>query len=153
MLSNFFLFDQRLEFLGDAVLDYLITSYLYSGYPDLKPGQLTDLKSMTVNNISFAHTAVSLSLHKYLIQDSDGLMEAIENFQASVYSPVSEEDIVNVPGCPKVCLQLIKTLFFMHILFNDSDYYCVTHERFCICPRMLCIVNAHGRHMSRYQRP
>ncbi|KAI5381582.1 hypothetical protein KIW84_UN0611 [Lathyrus oleraceus] len=36
---------QRLEFLGDAVLDYLITSYLYSAYPKLKPGQLTDLRS------------------------------------------------------------------------------------------------------------
>ncbi|XXG64625.1 hypothetical protein AAC387_Pa05g2523 [Persea americana] len=41
---------QRLEFLGDAVLDYLITSYLYSVYPDLKPGQLTDLSES--NNLS-----------------------------------------------------------------------------------------------------
>ncbi|KAI5320704.1 hypothetical protein L3X38_040412 [Prunus dulcis] len=47
-----------LEFLGDAVLDYLITSYLYSVYPKLKPGQLTDLRSVSVNNKAFANVAV-----------------------------------------------------------------------------------------------
>ncbi|MCD9559831.1 endoribonuclease Dicer [Datura stramonium] len=48
---------QELEFLGDAVLDYLITSYLYSVYPNLKPGQLTDLRSVSVNNNTFAVVA------------------------------------------------------------------------------------------------
>ncbi|CAA7398025.1 unnamed protein product [Spirodela intermedia] len=116
---------QRLEFLGDAVLDYLITSYLYSGYPDLKPGQLTDLKSMTVNNISFAHTAISLSLHKYLIQDSDGLMEAIEKFQTSVNSPVSAEGIINEPGCPKVLGDLVESCIGSVLLDSGFDLNCV----------------------------
>ncbi|XLU30067.1 hypothetical protein S245_066133, partial [Arachis hypogaea] len=48
----------RLEFSGDAVLDFLITSYLYSAYPKLKRGQLTDLRSLSVNNKSFACVAV-----------------------------------------------------------------------------------------------
>ncbi|CAA6661652.1 unnamed protein product [Spirodela intermedia] len=116
---------QRLEFLGDAVLDYLITSYLYSGYPDLKEGQLTDLKSMTVNNISFAHTAISLSLHKYLIQDSDGLMEAIEKFQTSVNSPVSEKGIINEPGCPKVLGDLVESCIGSVLLDSGFDLNCV----------------------------
>ncbi|XP_052184122.1 endoribonuclease Dicer homolog 2-like isoform X2 [Diospyros lotus] len=34
---------QRLEFLGDSVLDYLITLHLYQKYPGLSPGLLTDL--------------------------------------------------------------------------------------------------------------
>ncbi|GJN27074.1 hypothetical protein PR202_gb15060 [Eleusine coracana subsp. coracana] len=57
---------QRMEFLGDAVLEYLMTSYLYSTYPDLKPGQITDLKSLAVNNNSFAYVAVKKSIHKFL---------------------------------------------------------------------------------------
>ncbi|XLU54497.1 hypothetical protein S245_049145, partial [Arachis hypogaea] len=49
---------QRLEFPRDVVLDFFITSYLYSAYPKLKPGQLTDLRSFSVNNKPFACVAV-----------------------------------------------------------------------------------------------
>ncbi|KAI5446796.1 hypothetical protein KIW84_014585, partial [Lathyrus oleraceus] len=34
---------QRLEYLGDSVLDYLITMHLYKEYPGMSPGQLTDM--------------------------------------------------------------------------------------------------------------
>ncbi|KAI0495172.1 hypothetical protein KFK09_025322 [Dendrobium nobile] len=49
---------QKLEFLGDSVLEYLMTSYLFSVYPDLKPSQITDLRSIAVSNNSFAFIAV-----------------------------------------------------------------------------------------------
>ncbi|KAG6760040.1 hypothetical protein POTOM_036539 [Populus tomentosa] len=45
---------QRLEFLGDAVLDYLITMHLYKEYPGMSPGLLTDLRSASVNNDCYA---------------------------------------------------------------------------------------------------
>lgn len=35
---------QRLEFLGDAVLDYLVTGIIFSSDNNYKPGQLTDLR-------------------------------------------------------------------------------------------------------------
>ncbi|KEH20231.1 endoribonuclease dicer-like protein [Medicago truncatula] len=41
---------QRLEYLGDSVLDYLITTHLYNEYPGMTPGQLTDMRSASVNN-------------------------------------------------------------------------------------------------------
>ncbi|QHO08484.1 putative ubiquitin-conjugating enzyme E2 [Arachis hypogaea] len=53
----------RLEFPRDVVLDFFITSYLYSAYPKLKPGQLTDLRSFSVNNKPFACVAVDHRQH------------------------------------------------------------------------------------------
>ena len=41
---------QRLEFLGDSVLDFLITRSLYEENSASKPGELTDRRSVVVNN-------------------------------------------------------------------------------------------------------
>uniref|UniRef100_A0A1D1YWK0 Endoribonuclease Dicer 4 n=4 Tax=Anthurium amnicola TaxID=1678845 RepID=A0A1D1YWK0_9ARAE len=112
---------QRLEFLGDAVLEYLITSYLYSVYPDLKPGQLTDLRSITVNNVSFAHIAVSLSFHKYLIKDSNSLTEAIEKFERYVYAPESEKDLIEELSCPKVLGDIVESCIGAILLDSRFD--------------------------------
>jgi len=58
---------QRLEFLGDAVLDYLITSYLFKDKRQHSPGALTDLRSALVNNTIFASLAVRNNFHKYFL--------------------------------------------------------------------------------------
>ncbi|KAF5182541.1 Dicer-like protein, partial [Thalictrum thalictroides] len=100
---------QRLEFLGDAVLDYLITSYLFSVYPKLKPGQLTDLRSVTVNNNAFARVAVCRSLHTYLISDSEALSEAVQKFVALSHTSPAEKDMVERPTCPKALGDLVES--------------------------------------------
>jgi len=93
---------QRLEFLGDAVLDYLITSYLYSAYPKLKPGQLTDLRSLSVNNKAFACVAVDHSFHEFLLCDSSALTGAIKKYADYIRRPVSDRDKNGGPISPKV---------------------------------------------------
>ncbi|URE34706.1 hypothetical protein MUK42_13295 [Musa troglodytarum] len=100
---------QKLEFLGDAVLEYLITSYLYSVFPELKPGQITDLRSITVNNNSFANVAVWLSLHKYLMKDARSLDEAINKFESFVPLPDLEKDLIEEPACPKVLGDIVES--------------------------------------------
>lgn len=57
---------ERLEFIGDAVLDYLVTMYIYEYGNNLNPGELTDLRSALVNNETFAAFTVRLDLHKSL---------------------------------------------------------------------------------------
>lgn len=42
-------YNERLEFLGDAVLDTIVADYLYSFYPDEQEGSLTKLKAKIVN--------------------------------------------------------------------------------------------------------
>jgi len=76
---------QRLEFLGDAVLDFLVTAHIFHapriGLPKLTPGELTDLRSALVNNITFASLAVRYGLHKYLLTVSSQLQDSINLFE------------------------------------------------------------------------
>ncbi|XP_034941920.1 endoribonuclease Dcr-1 [Chelonus insularis] len=71
---------QRLEFLGDAVLDYLITRHLYEDLRQHSPGALTDLRSALVNNTIFASLAVRCGFHKYFRHLSPGLNVVIDRF-------------------------------------------------------------------------
>ncbi|KAJ8045308.1 Endoribonuclease Dicer [Holothuria leucospilota] len=75
---------QRLEFLGDAILDYLITKHLYDHYRNLSPGALTDLRSALVNNTIFASLAVKYGFHQFFLSLSPDLFRVIGNFVAYV---------------------------------------------------------------------
>ncbi|KAH8873712.1 Endoribonuclease Dcr-1 [Schistosoma japonicum] len=71
---------QRLEFLGDAVLDYVITRFLYEDSKQHSPGILTDLRSALVNNNIFAALAVRIGLHRYFRASSPQLLHTIDVF-------------------------------------------------------------------------
>ncbi|XP_062091269.1 endoribonuclease Dicer homolog 1 [Humulus lupulus] len=71
---------QRLEFVGDAVLDHLITKHLFFTYTNLPPGRLTDLRAAAVNNENFARVAVRRNLHVHLRHGSSALEKQIRDF-------------------------------------------------------------------------
>ncbi|KAL3819351.1 hypothetical protein ACJIZ3_005256 [Penstemon smallii] len=75
---------QRLEFVGDAVLDHLITRHLFFTYTDLPPGRLTDLRAAAVNNENFARVAVKHNLHAHLRHGSSSLEKQIRDFVKEV---------------------------------------------------------------------
>jgi ribonuclease-3 len=54
--------NERLEFLGDAVLDFLVGSWLYHRYPEMAEGKLTRLRSALVGTRQLAGFARSLDL-------------------------------------------------------------------------------------------
>ncbi len=54
--------NQRLEFLGDAVLDFLVAAWLYRHYPDFPEGPLTRLRATLVCTDTLASLAVELGL-------------------------------------------------------------------------------------------
>lgn len=58
--------NERLEFLGDSILSFVVSSYIYKQYPDLKEGELTNLRSALTNTIHLYQVAKSLELGKYL---------------------------------------------------------------------------------------
>lgn len=71
---------QQLEFLGDAVLDFLITAYIFERCPDMDPGTLTDLRSALVNNVTLACLCVRYNIHVYILSQNAELSESIANF-------------------------------------------------------------------------
>jgi ribonuclease-3 len=54
--------NQRLEFLGDAVLDFLVGEYLYLHYPGYPEGDLTKMRAAVVNEATLARVARQLDL-------------------------------------------------------------------------------------------
>ncbi|MEK9987767.1 MAG: ribonuclease III [Aquiluna sp.] len=58
--------NERLEFLGDSVLGYLVASHIYSVNPDLSEGELTKLKNGVVSAQALAVAANRIDLGKYL---------------------------------------------------------------------------------------
>ena len=75
---------QRLEFLGDAILDYLVTCQIYSSDSLCQPGHMTELRSAVVCNIQLAELAVSLELHKSLLHHSPSLFTSIRTYVAAL---------------------------------------------------------------------
>lgn len=61
MISN-----ERLEFLGDAVLEFIVSSYLFLEYPELNEGILTSIRSAAVKTETLAETASKIKLGDYL---------------------------------------------------------------------------------------
>ncbi|MDZ7369916.1 MAG: ribonuclease III [candidate division KSB1 bacterium] len=59
--------NERLEFLGDAVLGFLITDYLYREYPDEAEGTLTNYKSLLVSGTTLSEFASELKLGDFIL--------------------------------------------------------------------------------------
>lgn len=58
--------NERLEFLGDAVLEYVVSDFLYQKYPDKNEGFLTALRANIVNTINLSVVAKNLNLGREL---------------------------------------------------------------------------------------
>ena len=58
--------NERLEFLGDCVLNFVTGDFLYEYFPNKNEGDLTTLRAAMVNEAQVAEFAVALDLAKYL---------------------------------------------------------------------------------------
>jgi ribonuclease-3 len=88
--------NERLEFLGDAVLDLIVAEHLYRSHPDLAEGELTKVKAVAVSEPVLAAVARALDLGPYLVlargeeqtggrTRSSTLADAVEAIIAAVY--------------------------------------------------------------------
>jgi len=88
--------NERLEFLGDAVLGLVVTDHLFRTYPDLPEGELAKVRASVVNSEALAEVASGLSLGEALLlgkgEDSSGgrekpsiLADAMEAVFGAVY--------------------------------------------------------------------
>lgn len=80
--------NERLEFLGDSVLELIVSEYLYRQYPDIDEGTLTQLKIMSVNNVHLQSVALNLGLDEQLFIGK-GLYN-VENRGVKMYADVVE---------------------------------------------------------------
>ncbi len=59
--------NERLEFLGDAVLELVVTSFLFQKFPDRTEGDLTSYRSALVNTHSLSKVALHIGIDEYLL--------------------------------------------------------------------------------------
>lgn len=59
--------NERLEFLGDAVLELISTHFLYAKYPERNEGELTAYRAALVNAVTLSDVAASVGMNDYLL--------------------------------------------------------------------------------------
>jgi len=95
--------NERLEFLGDAVLEFIVSKELYSKFPDQEEGYLTALRANIVNTTSLAEIAKKLDLGSILFlsrgeEESGGrtntslLADTVEAIIGAIYIDLGIED-------------------------------------------------------------
>ena len=95
--------NERLEFLGDAVLEIIVTEHLFFNFPEKKEGELTNFRASLVNTKMLASVAEELELEKFLYlskgesQDSNTkarksiLANAVEAIVGAIYLDKGKE--------------------------------------------------------------
>lgn len=71
--------NERLEFLGDSVLELAVNEHLYSIYPDYREGKLTQIRSLVVSKVYLSNKARSLGLGEYLLLSREEVLSGGRN--------------------------------------------------------------------------
>lgn len=112
---------QRLEFLGDAVLGFMIVDRIFQRHPSLDPSQLTSIREFAVSNVLFGRVVLQLGLHKYLWHQSETLGRDIDLSEKLLREEADGEDVFENSIMPKVLGDLLESLF--GAIFVDQDMY------------------------------
>lgn len=118
---------QRLEFLGDAWLDFYIVQRIFSLHPDLSPGELTALKGLLASNATLSALGVKLGLHKYVASNSQVLVETINAYAEALEALQVEEGEqywTNLPSTlvtPKALADVVEASFASIVVDSGFD--------------------------------
>ena len=150
--------NERLEFLGDAVLDLLIGEYLYKKLPKSNEGDLTKLRASMVNEASFATLARAINLGDYLFVSNGEiknkgkekpsiLSDALEALFGAIYLDS------NIDNAKKIIYALIQKVYKNanpQILFKDYKTLLqeLTQSIFGLIPEYI-LINSSGPDHSK----
>jgi ribonuclease III len=116
--------NERMEFLGDSVLNCLVTEHLYRLYPDKSEGQLSKIKSLIVSRKILGEIALSIELGNYLIFGNSEMKSGGLQRQ-SILSNAFEAVLgaIYLDGGLEVSREFLRRFLFCRIdsFVNDSD--------------------------------
>ncbi|XAR55351.1 Ribonuclease III [Bertholletia excelsa] len=108
---------ERLEYVGDSVLNLLIAKEHFFSYPDLMPGKLTRLRAANVDKEKLARVAAKHGLHKYLRHKKPLLDGQIKEFQEAIEEyPLHSNGLIDAP---KVLADMVESI--IAAIFVDCD--------------------------------
>lgn len=114
---------ERLEFLGDAVLGSIISSYLYVHYPNANEGYMTQLKSKIVNRKNLNQLGEELGLLDFVKNGKNTVLG--ENIYGNLLEALVGAIFLdtNYEFCQKIVLEKILTPMKIHQLENKVGSY------------------------------
>ena len=123
--------NERLEYLGDAVLDAILSDYLFEKFPEANEGFLTKIRSRIVNRDVLNQLAVSMGINKILISKVNSF-----HLTKNLYGDAFEALIGTVfldKGFKKTKKLFIKNVLNKYldldlIIKTDSDYKSLVFE-------------------------
>lgn len=133
---------QRLEFLGDALLDTAAVDFLFKRFPSADPQWLTEHKMAMVSNQFLGCVCVSLNLHKHLLVTTSSLLGQIHEYVTELefaqekaqeeatanHTPMRRNFWLDVPNPPKALPDIVEA--FIGAIFVDSAYTYATVQSF-----------------------
>jgi ribonuclease-3 len=82
--------NERLEFFGDKIIDFVVTEFLYNNFPDEEEGRLTERRKNLVSKEPLGEVAIDLGLSKYILlgKGVDIPVNPAEKVYSSLYESV-----------------------------------------------------------------
>jgi ribonuclease-3 len=123
--------NERLEFLGDAVLDTILSDYLFEKFPEANEGFMTKIRSRIVNREILNQLAISMGIDKILVSNV-GSGHATRNLYGDALEALIGALFVD-KGFKKTKNLFIKRVFNTYldletIIETDSDYKSLVFE-------------------------
>lgn len=108
---------ERLEYVGDSVLNFVISTEHFREYPDLAQGMLTRLRAANVDTEKLARVAVQHGLHKFLRHNRPNLDAQIQEFVDVI--PEYPLHSMGLIDAPKVLADIVEST--IGAVFIDSN--------------------------------
>ncbi len=153
--------NERLEFLGDAVLDLIVGEYLFKKFPKAHEGELSKLRASLVNEEGFAKLANRLGIGKYIYisqaeENNEGrtkpslLSNAFEAVMGAIYLESGLEKV------RKLVLDLLESVYpkiDMDSLFKDykTTLQELTQARFGVTPTYKLLHSSGPDHKKEFE--
>ena len=114
--------NERLEFLGDAVLQIIVTEHIYRTYPALAEGQLAKLRSSVVSTVALAEVARELHLGEHLLLGK-GELATNGRDKRSILADTMEAVIgaVHLSAGPDASSRFVHSLLDERIAASEAD--------------------------------
>lgn len=134
--------NERLEFLGDSILNLVVTNYIFNRYPDMNEGFLTNMRTKLVNGTMLAFLSKELELYKHLliskqIEDNNGrenknlLEDTLEAFIGAIYLDFDNVDSTGFSKCQTWIINVFEEYVDFSELINTTASYKDTLIKHC----------------------
>jgi ribonuclease-3 len=120
--------NERLEFLGDAVLDLVVSALLFEEYPSVREGKLTEWKALLVSRATLSRLGERLGLDRWI--RSGGNLEGRHSLPRSVYGNAVEAVLGAVyQDCPPESVIVTCRTIAVHWLHHELAALPENHAR------------------------